>query len=84
MSRKVRCPRCGSTELKRVVYGKPDDPELLRLWGKGEVMIRPRQATDAKASGWMCDVSLYPLDKSQFTCVHLPFLPFHELGEHAL
>jgi hypothetical protein len=54
MSRKLRCPRCGSTELRPVVYGRPDDADLMRLWEKGEVMIRPRQATDGKASGWMC------------------------------
>ncbi|CAN5775525.1 hypothetical protein BH18ACT17_BH18ACT17_09430 [soil metagenome] len=49
-----RCPRCGSPSLKDIVYGTPEDPELLNLWARGQVMIRPHRTTDGASPGWMC------------------------------
>jgi hypothetical protein len=49
-----RCPRCGSADLRDIVYGTPDDRDLVHLWAAGEVMIRPRRVTDGKGPGWMC------------------------------
>ncbi len=48
------CPRCGSRDLRDIVYGGPDDPGLLSLWSAGDVMIRARRSSDGKAPGWMC------------------------------
>ena len=36
------------------MYGTPEDPELLNLWARGRVMIRPRRTTDGASPGWMC------------------------------
>ena len=36
------------------MYGTPRDHELLNLWAHGDVMLRPRRATDGKSPGWMC------------------------------
>lgn len=49
-----RCPRCGSGDLKDILYGSPRDPELLDLWANGQVMLCPRRATDGKSPEWMC------------------------------
>jgi hypothetical protein len=48
------CLRCGSADLRDIVYGTPADPTLLHLWGDGQVMLRPRRASDGKSPGWMC------------------------------
>lgn len=48
------CPRCGSTELRDIMYGDPDDDELRDLWAHGDVMIRERRTTDWESPGWMC------------------------------
>ncbi len=48
------CPRCGSRDLKDIVYGTPADPTLLHLWADGQVMLRPRRSDDGKSPGWMC------------------------------
>lgn len=49
-----RCPRCGSADLKDILYGSPQDRAMLDLWSRGDVMIRPRRSTDGKSPGWMC------------------------------
>ena len=48
------CPRCGSRDLRDILYGGPENAELRRLWAAGDVMIRPRRANDGKSPGWMC------------------------------
>jgi hypothetical protein len=48
------CPRCGSSELREIVYGAPSDERLLAAWSRGECMLRPRRPTDGKSAGWMC------------------------------
>ena len=49
-----RCPRCGSRDLRDIVYGTPQDRALVNLWARGDLMLRPPRVTDGKGPGWMC------------------------------